>query len=118
MHALEQYVHTSAGALFTPPELNYVLLFTYKVLARAMHDGADTLLLTPTEFRWTRHGTELNTFSTTEPRPSISYRDELHRILERDAIVQRYVQLVDASDGIETFHLGEARPAPSAPSAH
>lgn len=108
MDDLVHYVQTRDLEPFAPQEYNEVLRFLYGLIGVAARDGADTLTLTPTELRWTRHGETLHAFPIDLVRPRVSYRDELHRILERDAIVQRYVQVVDVVDGVETYHLGDA----------
>lgn len=109
---LVRHVRQAASGPFAPEELNEVLLMVYNILGKATRDGADTLTVTPTAFRWTRADEPTGVWQTDAIPTTVSFRDELHRILARDTIVQRYVQLVEASDGIETFHLGEPVVAP------
>ena len=45
MDELHTYLRSNFGGVFQRHELNYVLLFTYKVLTWAARDQADTLRL-------------------------------------------------------------------------
>lgn len=114
MDDLVRYIQTRDVAPFTPHDYNEVLRIVYTLLGVAARDGADTLTITPTAMMWVRQEQVLQSFPTNLVTPRVSYRDELHRILDRDTVVQRYVQFVNAGDGIETFLIGEAAPAPAA----
>lgn len=114
MNRLIDHIRQAAHGPFAAQELNEILLMTYNIIGKAVRDGADCLIVTPTALRWSRAGEPLGVWRTNLVPTTVTFRDELHRILDRDALVQRYVQFVDAGDGIETFHIGEAAVAPAA----
>jgi hypothetical protein len=105
MNELRAHLEGNTSQLFPPQELNHVLLMVYGVLRRAVRDGADQFTLTPTRLQWSRQGTPLGEFRTEPPKPAISFRAMLEKIVARDPIVQQHLQLVAESPEELTYRL-------------
>ena len=94
MEELRAHLEASKRSIFPPAELNEVLLMVYNIIRRAVLEQCDTLTLTPRSFVWSRQGTPVGEFPIDRMRPSVSFRAMLEKIVARDPVVQRHLQLV------------------------
>ncbi len=105
MDELRTHLEASKRSIFPPTELNEVLLMVYNIIRRAVLEECDTLQLTPTHFVWSKQGVPVGTFPINQVKPSVSFRDMLLKIVARDPIVQRHLQLVAETTDELTYRL-------------
>lgn len=94
MSELANHVISNTIRGFRRDELNEVILTVYNIIKRTVRDEADELELTSTHFRWSKRGSNLGDFQIDDLKPSVSFRDALKLVIERDDIIQRHIQLV------------------------
>jgi len=94
MDELLEHLDKSKLGVFEPSELNEVILMVYNIIRRSVRDKCDFLTLTPTHFVLHKEGCSVNRFPVDRPKPTMSFREALKRILDRDEVVRRYLHLV------------------------
>jgi hypothetical protein len=95
----------NAQKVFSPSELNEIILIVYKIITWAIRARCDMLTLTPTHFIWSRGGQPVGQFQIDTVKPSMSYLDALEQIIERDAVVQRYLHLASTMPQEVNYHI-------------
>lgn len=80
------------GHFFEGNEFNNATSFLYTALTSAVIDNADRFVIKTTHFEWYKNDIQIGQYlGRTAPEPKPSYNANLHKILERDEIVRRYV---------------------------
>ena len=105
MDELRMHLSGPTSRMFQPAELNEIILTVYNILERAVKDGSDTLHLTPARFVWSRDDTVVGNFRIDRIKPTMSFREALQRILARDPLVRRHMQLVTETPEELTYRL-------------
>ena len=91
----EQDFSTHARSTFEAHEFTEVLILVYRFISKAVVYGyADTLIITPTHFIWSRQGKPVNNFPIdSHPQQRVSFHEALDMILARDSFVRQYFYL-------------------------
>ncbi len=93
MHELGAHLQHDPSASFAPRELNHIILMVYNFLTAAVRERCDTVRFTPFDVTWIREDCPAGQFSSFA-KHTISFREAMEHILERDEIVRRHVRLV------------------------
>lgn len=88
MKTLRAYLEGNNISGFKPNELNEVLLLVYNILKWAVRDQADTLILGPVGFSWSKQGDIVGDFPVKGISPKPTYAEAFRQVLERDQIVR------------------------------
>jgi hypothetical protein len=82
--------------LFPSSEWNEVIWQVYRMMSAVLTTAdCDTWTITPTHFIWSRAGQPVNSFSIVKTPPQrLGYDAAFDRIIARDVLVQKYVQLI------------------------
>jgi hypothetical protein len=95
---LEHLGHFDHSNLFRPTEFNNAIRFIYTAIGGAVSSGADRLVIKLNGFEWYKNGTFVDKFlGGDSPTPEPSYNANLHKMLERDAILRQHVEITAES---------------------
>jgi len=90
---MDKALQTSPREVFEPREMNEVIGAIYNIIQRAIRDESDTLTLTPVHFVWSRGKHIMGEFPIDLVEPTVSFRDSLKMILDRDAVIQKHLSM-------------------------
>ena len=95
--------HIDSGgwyAFFRNEEIGHVLTSSYNLIKWIERDNADMLELKPTKITWSKNCQIVGTFSVTVPEPTPSFIETLLQIFDRDAVVQKYLEVIYEGMGV------------------
>jgi len=100
MNELLNHINNSQWVgLFDPREGSHIIPHTYNIIKAAARDQADTLVLTSTEFKWSKEGQVLGQFPTSQPAPpTYSFYKALKEIINRDKFVSNFLKVVSEKE--------------------
>lgn len=81
-------------AIFEPSEMTEIILMVYNVIERAIRDASEEITLSPTGFIWRKDRQIKGTFKIHSFDWTMSFRDALRIVLERDKAVQARLQVI------------------------
>ena len=80
--------------IFEASEINEIILMVYTVIKRAIRDAAEEITLSPAGFVWRKDQQLKGTFKIHSLDWTMSFRDALSIVLERDKAVQAHLQVI------------------------
>ncbi len=94
MNLSEHLNHFDHSTLFHADEFNNAIRFLYTAIAAAIHDRADVLVVKSNGFEWYKDGALIDKFLGGDaPMPEPSYNANLHKILERDEVLKKHLEI-------------------------
>jgi hypothetical protein len=84
--------------VFSREEINEVILMVYNVLGWAVNSDSNILSLDDKQFTWFRDDKEVGNFRIDRLKPSISFRDALETIINRDEFIRKSVSQISATE--------------------
>jgi hypothetical protein len=91
---LSEHLNHDPSKLYKPGEFNNALHFLYTAIGAAVHDKADKLVIKSNGFEWYKGDAVLGTFLGRDlPIPEPSYNANLHKLLERDALLNQHLEI-------------------------
>jgi hypothetical protein len=91
--------------VFSPSEMNEIILMIYNKILRAIREGSDTFTLTPTHFIWSKKDHIIGEHSIIDLKPTMSFQHALELIMARDKIMQEHFHLVSKTAGTFVFDI-------------
>ena len=80
--------------VFETSEMTEIILMVYNVIERALRDASEEITLSPVGFVWRKNQQIKGTFQIGRVKPTMSFRDALRIVLERDKAVQARLQVI------------------------
>ena len=102
---MDRILQTNPQEVFEPWEMNEVIGMIYNIIQRVIRDESDTLMLTPVRFVWSRGEHIIGEFPIDLVKPTVSFRDSLKMILDRDEVLQEQLQLINDESGELSYRI-------------
>lgn len=102
---MDKILQTSPREVFEPREMNEIIGMIYNIIQRAIRNESDTLTLTPTHFVWSRAGRIIGEFPIALVTPTVSFRDTLKMILDRDEVIRKHLHLIMDESGELSYRI-------------
>jgi hypothetical protein len=89
---------------FAPSEMSHLVLFVYEMLQAATRERCDRIAFTGNDVTWSRDGLPIRQ-RFESPLQSVTFRETMRRIVERDPVVRAHLHLVRQDATLDSYQI-------------
>jgi len=89
---------------FDPSEMHHIILAVYAILVATVRDESDRIAFTINDATWSRAGLPKGQHPESHLQ-SITFRETMRQIIERDPVVRAHLQLVKQNATLDSYQI-------------